>query len=152
MQQAPHVRRSHSSMHRAVVRSAVSPPRAPRARKGPHATPRPPAPTGPTATSSRARAEQTAEQKRVANAKRTVPPRRPRPAAPPPPPKPSKEKLRLIEAARRVLALPPKYTETELRAAFRREVKTAHPDQKGDPKRFRVVMSAYRFLRTELGK
>jgi curved DNA-binding protein CbpA len=56
----------------------------------------------------------------------------------------------LLERARKVLGLGPRFSDPELRAAFRREVKTAHPDQKGDPARFRLVMSAYRFLRTEL--
>lgn len=151
MVRASSVRRSYSSQHTAVIRSAVSPP--PRRQNPTQQAPaRPPSSTGPTATSQRARAAQTAEQKRAANAKRKAPAPPPRSRPKDPRPKPTKEKQLLTERARRVLGLPPRFSEPELRAAFRREAKVSHPDHKGDPKRFRLVMSAYKFLQTELDR
>lgn len=45
-----------------------------------------------------------------------------------------------------MLGLKARFSVTDLRKAFRTHVKTSHPDQGGDVKRFRVILSAYRFL------
>jgi hypothetical protein len=120
----PTIRLSHSSVsgHLRVAHSSVS-------RPGPHVVRRPEASatTRPTATTTAAAP-------------------RPRPPPPPQPPRRPPALLALEKRAREVLGLKARFSVTDLRKAFRTHVKTSHPDQGGDVKRFRVILSAYRFL------
>jgi curved DNA-binding protein len=50
--------------------------------------------------------------------------------------------------ARAILKLAPDAPPSTWRAAFQREAKTAHPDRGGDSERMRLVIEAYRFLKT----
>ncbi len=51
--------------------------------------------------------------------------------------------------ARAILRLTRDAPPSTWRAAFQREVKAAHPDRGGDAERMRLVIEAYRFLKTE---
>jgi curved DNA-binding protein len=57
--------------------------------------------------------------------------------------------IRTEMQARAILKLAPNDPPSAWRAAFQREVKAAHPDQGGDSERVRLVIDAYRFLKTE---
>jgi curved DNA-binding protein len=50
--------------------------------------------------------------------------------------------------ARTILKLAPDAPPSTWRAAFQREAKAAHPDRGGDSERMRLVIEAYRFLKT----
>jgi curved DNA-binding protein len=50
--------------------------------------------------------------------------------------------------ARAILRLAPDAPPSAWRAAFQREAKAAHPDRGGDSERMRLVIEAYRFLKT----
>jgi curved DNA-binding protein len=50
--------------------------------------------------------------------------------------------------ARVILRLAPDAPSSTWRAAFQREAKAAHPDRGGDSERMRLVIEAYRFLKT----
>jgi curved DNA-binding protein len=50
--------------------------------------------------------------------------------------------------ARAILKLAPDAPPSTWRAAFQREAKASHPDQGGDSERMRLVIEAYRFLKT----
>ena len=50
--------------------------------------------------------------------------------------------------ARAILKLAPDAPPSSWRAAFQREAKAAHPDRGGDSERMRLVIEAYRFLKT----
>lgn len=50
--------------------------------------------------------------------------------------------------ARAILKLAPDAPPSTWRAAFQREAKAAHPDRGGDSERMRLVIEAYRFLKT----
>jgi len=50
--------------------------------------------------------------------------------------------------ARAILRLAPDAPPSTWRAAFQREAKAAHPDRGGDSERMRLVIEAYRFLKT----
>ena len=56
--------------------------------------------------------------------------------------------IRTEYEARAALKLAPHDPPSTWRAAFQREVKAAHPDQGGDSERVRLVIEAYRFLKT----
>lgn len=51
--------------------------------------------------------------------------------------------------ARVILKLAPDAPPSTWRAAFQREAKAAHPDRGGDSERMRLVIEAYRFLKTK---
>jgi curved DNA-binding protein len=56
--------------------------------------------------------------------------------------------IRSEHEARAILKLAADAPASTWRAAFQREVKAAHPDQGGDSERVRLVIEAYRFLKT----
>jgi hypothetical protein len=51
------------------------------------------------------------------------------------------------QEARAVLGVAPEATPGEIEAAFRREIRVAHPDQGGDPDRAELLLDARRCLR-----
>jgi curved DNA-binding protein len=53
--------------------------------------------------------------------------------------------------ARAILRLAPDAPPSLFRAAFQREAKAAHPDRGGDSERMRLVIEAYRFLKSRTG-
>jgi curved DNA-binding protein len=57
--------------------------------------------------------------------------------------------IRSADQARAILKLARDDPPSTWRAAFQREVKAAHPDQGGDSERVRLVIEAYRFLKTQ---
>jgi DnaJ-class molecular chaperone len=57
--------------------------------------------------------------------------------------------IRTEQEARALLQLAPGDPPATWRAAFQREAKAAHPDQGGDSERMRLVIEAYRFLKTQ---
>jgi curved DNA-binding protein len=56
--------------------------------------------------------------------------------------------IRTEREARAILKLAADAPPSAWRAAFQREVKAAHPDQGGDSERVRLVIEAYKFLKT----
>jgi curved DNA-binding protein len=56
--------------------------------------------------------------------------------------------IRSEHQARAILKLAPDAPPSTWRAAFQREAKAAHPDRGGDSERMRLVIEAYRFLKT----
>jgi curved DNA-binding protein len=56
--------------------------------------------------------------------------------------------IRTEYQARFILKLAPDAPPSAWRAAFQREAKAAHPDRGGDSERMRLVIEAYRFLKT----
>jgi len=56
--------------------------------------------------------------------------------------------IRTEQEARAILQLAPGDPPATWRAAFQREAKAAHPDQGGDSERMRLVIEAYKFLKT----
>ena len=58
--------------------------------------------------------------------------------------------IRTEQEARAILQLAPGDPPATWRAAFQREAKAAHPDQGGDSERMRLVIEAYRFLKTQV--
>src|ERR1700751_379428 len=59
--------------------------------------------------------------------------------------------IRTEDQARAILKLAPDAPASVWRAAFQRAVKTAHPDQGGDGEQVRLVIEAYRFLKSHDG-
>ena len=57
--------------------------------------------------------------------------------------------IRTETEARAILKLAPGDPPSSWRGAFQREAKAAHPDQGGDTERMRLVIEAYRFLKTQ---
>lgn len=56
------------------------------------------------------------------------------------------------QRARAVLAVTTEASADEIEAAFRRAIRTAHPDQGGDPVRAQLLLDARRCLRHDVGR